>query len=170
MRNIEVNPQEVMILTEEALRAGWIRGSEHGFGTIDFDGRKDHDAQGVCVVGALRQSLTTVLRPQIELALKEIPEYVALPFGKRDMYCRSLVSRHVQALLNIFRTRVEKVLGGHIEQRNDTGTRRKQEVLEAMRASLEIITQECVEAWEREGSSVAASEVPLSVVVAGKDK
>jgi hypothetical protein len=62
-----------------------------------------------------------------------------------------MTAEHVNPLATIFGERVQQVIGGgSIESWNDQGGRRHQEILEAMRAALEIITKECVDAWDAE--------------------
>jgi hypothetical protein len=153
MHKIEVDPQQVMILTEQALSAGWIKGSLRGYGVIDDDGNRDPSLSGVCIVGALQQSLTDVLRSQIEMIYQAIPEFVAAPKELQRQLVMGSVGKYTHGLLTIFRERVNKVLpegATSIEGWNDTTSTRKRDVLEAMRAALEIITQECIEDWDRE--------------------
>jgi hypothetical protein len=150
MRQIELNPQEVLILTTQMLEGGWVKGALYKRGTIDYDGNTDPYAQGVCVVGALQRSIETVLRPQIELQLQEMPEFVALPVRLKTVAIRTMTQRLIHPLVQVFRERIAQVIGpGAIEGWNDSSERQKRDVVEAMKASLEIITAECMEVWSR---------------------
>jgi hypothetical protein len=164
---IDVNPQEVMMLTEQMLRSGWIKGSEYGSGVIDDEGQRSYDAQGVCVAGALRDSLTIVLRPQIEQVFSTIPEVQALLPSVRKQLVGQTTKQYADALHSIFRQRIEAVLGTHIESWNDASERRKQDVLDAMRASLELITQECLQEWEQESAADRTVRIDEARVLAG---
>jgi len=161
VRQIEINPQEVMMLTEQMLQDGWIKGAEKGHGVIDDGGTRHPDLSGVCVVGALRQSLSDVLRPQITLMLQELPEYRALQYATRHIFLNQMITGATHSLLQIFRSRIETVLGSGIEGWNDTSSRKKQEVIEAMKASLEIITTECLEVWNTERPALQADAVSI---------
>jgi hypothetical protein len=154
-QQIEINPQTVMMIAEQALRDGWVQGIEKGYGT----GAPTEDYQGVCVVGALRQALTETLRPQVLHMCLALPEYQGLGLRQQQLIVNGLVMNHVSPLMAIFRERIQIVLGGRpIEGWNDMSGRRKEEVLEAMRASLEIITQECLQAWDGEALSTTELE------------
>jgi len=161
---IEINPQEVMMLAEQMLQGGWIKGQERGHASPTgwSDGQ---DPSGVCVVGALRGALTTVLRPQIELTLAVIPEFQVLQIPQQVRFTDSLTESTAASLLEVFRARIQKVLGGlQIESWNDASTRVKSDILAAMQASLETITQECLEAWsEPEAVTERSAEIEALV-------
>jgi hypothetical protein len=151
---IDVNPQEVLILAEEMLRAGWIRGREAGRRT-GFDGGQD--PEGVCVVGALRASLHKILEPQILVMLQPLPEFQALRKSEQPHIVKRLTSTRAQELLQIFRSRIEATLGPsiRIESWNDSSETTKSDILAAMQASLEVITKECLADWTPTSSTPA---------------
>jgi hypothetical protein len=154
MKNIEINPQQVMMITEQMLEGGWIKGQERGGAGPYASG--DQDPSGVCIAGALREALTVCLRNPVHEMLTELPEYIELPARTQKEFERQVVHQHVQRLHDIFRVRIEKVLNHRIESWNDASSRKKKQVLEAMRASLEIITQECLEAWQQDEPALRA--------------
>ena len=159
---VEINPQQVMVIAEGLIQDGWIQGKEK---TMD----------GVCIVGALREAVRSTLRPQVEEMCLGLPEVLALPPNVRAAFISRLVRERENPLIDVFRSRFAQVLGPNrgIEGWNDASGRQKTQVLEAMRASLEIITQECVEAWdkssetEREDALQAANAEASSLVSVG---
>jgi len=158
---IEINPMMVMVVAEQLLEQGWIQGTEHGRRN---DNDTDQDPQGVCVVGALRTALADCLKSPVIAMLEPLPEFQALGLGDRRRFVNGVVHTHTDGLLKVFRQRIEPVLGGSgIEAWNDNAKRRKQEVLEAMRASLEIVTAECLHAWSAEADREATMNVDVPV-------
>ena len=147
---IDINPQEVMMIAEGALRDGWVQGKLKGVGAIDATGTFNGTQTGVCVIGALQEAITQVLHRPLEEMLRAEPAFLRLHHITRKRFLDDQVRSHTHALVNIFRSRIETVLGGTVEAWNDKAGRKKEEVLEAMSASLEIITQECIAAWQAE--------------------
>lgn len=145
---VDINPQQVLMIAEQLIGQGWVQGKE-----------KDED--GVCIVGALRDAVGQVLYPQVEALCATIPEFMALTEDRRTAFVRETVARYENPLIAVFRARFAQVfpVGMPVEMWNDSTGRQKQQVLEAMRATLEIVTAECLETWDKaEGNDSMAQE------------
>jgi hypothetical protein len=141
---IDFNPQQVLIIAQELLAAGWIQGKEKGWA-------ESGNHQGVCIVGALRDAVGQILRPQVEEMCLAIPEYVALSEVKQQAFVTDMVAKYENPLINVFRARfAQHVPENTIEGWNDSDGRKKAEVLAAMKSTLEIVTKECVAEWDQQ--------------------
>jgi hypothetical protein len=167
---IEINPQQVLMLVEQYLDEGWVQGHLQG-GALGQS--ETQDPQGVCILGAIAKALNTtletVLRPEIEQQLELVPEFQTLDVRtKREFVTLQLGSLRYK-LRPIFESKIQEVLGAQygaisIPGWNDAPQRRKDEILTGIRAALEIVTTECLEAWAREDHVVTElSTEPIMV-------
>ncbi len=149
---IDINPQEILALTEQILGQGWVKGKLSGFGTIDEDGQKQETAFGHCIYGAVEKAVAMVVEPSIVKYLsEEVPEVIVLPPAFRQKFLKLQTTNVVRGIQTVFKRRLDaavKAEASNIPSWNDNPVRQKTEVLALVRRVLEEVTQECLLAWE----------------------